>query len=942
MRTIKLSFPAFALVLVLSIISLNVKSQTNNALFFYGTRNYINLNRSIQDDFTIEFWMNTKQVGNYSSMWYGGNGIVDAEYPGVTNDFGVTLVGSKIAFGVGNPDYTIFSTSDVNTGQWVHVAATRNATSGLMELYINGVLESSYMHVNHNSLNVPNYIYLGKDNSGAFYNGALDEVRLWNTVRTSQEINNNMSSELNGTPGGLVNYFTFDEGVASGNNATVTTLNDYIGTNSQPLLNFNLTGSFSNWVSGFGTSILFPITYVWTGNNSNDWNDAGNWDNGVPQTAFATIEIDGGLTNYPILNTNIQIDNYTFNFNGGSLDLNGYAFTINGGTFNASGGIFITNNGSLAYINSCSLSNGLGDLDQSSPNGYTLLDLIISGNMHVGFNWNTQSVNIAHKISLTNGATLNTYYQNNFTLLSTSSYTASVDNLSNGNISGFVNVQRFIPQGHRAFRDLSGGGVWSGQPFFYSWQLGGNNVSGQGIYITGEKGTAVGYDNSTGFDYTSTGNPSLYTYFNSTWTAAGSNNTYVQNTMNSSIDPFIGYRVSVRGDRNIPNFGFSTDPISMNSSTVISNLGNLIQGDVVYTTSGIQNNTYNSGYGLTDGAGAFSFIANPYPSAIDWNLIGQTPTSAGTGTNISPSYYYFDPTLFTGGYATYVTYNSYAGTNSNSGSNVSNYIQPGASFFILNTGSNPSLTISENQKAADYSNASIFGTHKVVNKLGVKLSKSLEGNDTNIDGAVAVFDNKFTKAISIEDSKKMINGGENLSITEGSEDLSINGLPVPALNDVIALKLTQLVANTTYQLKVDVSNFSTSGLDAYIHDSETNTDVLATIGTTFTACNNSYASRFNIVFKAAKVLIATTIKSTSVYPNPVIGNNFNLQLNNLEKGVYNVTVYNNMAQQVLSTTVNHAGGNSNKAIAIKSLPVGVYTLKVSGNGEKYISEMIVK
>ena len=328
MRTIKLSFPAFALVLVLSIISLNVKSQTNNALFFYGTRNYINLNRSIQDDFTIEFWMNTKQVGNYSSMWYGGNGIVDAEYPGVTNDFGVTLVGSKIAFGVGNPDYTIFSTSDVNTGQWVHVAATRNATSGLMELYINGVLESSYMHVNHNSLNVPNYIYLGKDNSGAFYNGALDEVRLWNTVRTSQEINNNMSSELNGTPGGLVNYFTFDEGVASGNNATVTTLNDYIGTNSQPLLNFNLTGSFSNWVSGFGTSILFPITYVWTGNNSNDWNDAGNWDNGVPQTAFATIEIDGGLTNYPILNTNIQIDNYTFNFNGGSLDLNGYALSL--------------------------------------------------------------------------------------------------------------------------------------------------------------------------------------------------------------------------------------------------------------------------------------------------------------------------------------------------------------------------------------------------------------------------------------------------------------------------------------------------------------------------------------------------------------------------------------------------------------------------------------
>ena len=228
--------------------------QFGNGLNFDGSNDYVNLTRTIQDDFTIEFWMNTTQTGNSGGMWYQGMGLVDAEYPGVTNDFGVSLVGNKIAFGVGNPDYTLFSSSAVNTGNWVHVAATRNKSTGLMQLYINGILEASYTHSNHNSLNVPSYIYLGRDNNGNYYRGTIDEVRLWNTVRTSQDINNNMNSELTGTPSGLVNYFKFDQGVAGGNNSSVTTLTDAIGANNQSLLNFALSGSNSNWVAGAQTS----------------------------------------------------------------------------------------------------------------------------------------------------------------------------------------------------------------------------------------------------------------------------------------------------------------------------------------------------------------------------------------------------------------------------------------------------------------------------------------------------------------------------------------------------------------------------------------------------------------------------------------------------------------------------------------------------------------
>ncbi len=99
----------------------------------------------MSSDFTVEYWMKTSSTGpgNNSSQWYGGDGIVDAEVGGVTNDWGTSLTGQYLAFGIGNPDVTIHSTSTVNTGKWVHVAATWKQSSGQMILYINGTQEAS-------------------------------------------------------------------------------------------------------------------------------------------------------------------------------------------------------------------------------------------------------------------------------------------------------------------------------------------------------------------------------------------------------------------------------------------------------------------------------------------------------------------------------------------------------------------------------------------------------------------------------------------------------------------------------------------------------------------------------------------------------------------------------------------------------------------------------
>ncbi|MFM1961928.1 MAG: hypothetical protein RLZZ172_773, partial [Bacteroidota bacterium] len=238
-----------------------------NGLDFDGVNDRVKFNRSVQDDFTIEFWMKTTQTGRSAGQWYFGYGLVDAEVSSVKNDFGVTLVGGKVAFGVGNPDRTIFSTSLVNTGNWVHVAATRKKSTGEMKLYINGVLEASYTHTNRVSLTSSTVFHLGYDINNYSYQGALDEVRIWNTVRTASEISANYTTQLSSNPSGLVTYFRFNQGTAAGSNTAITTATESVSGSGIALSNFARTGSTSNFVAGYiGTGSAVSSTSAGSGN----------------------------------------------------------------------------------------------------------------------------------------------------------------------------------------------------------------------------------------------------------------------------------------------------------------------------------------------------------------------------------------------------------------------------------------------------------------------------------------------------------------------------------------------------------------------------------------------------------------------------------------------------------------------------------------------------
>lgn len=81
-----------------------------------------------------------------------------------------------------------------------------------------------------------------------------------------------------------------------------------------------------------------------------------------------------------------------------------------------------------------------------------------------------------------------------------------------------------------------------------------------------------------------------------------------------------------------------------------------------------------------------------------------------------------------------------------------------------------------------------------------------------------------------------------------------------------------------------------------------------------------------------KVFIGSAIATMKVFPNPVVGNMVNLQLNNYPQGNYTVRFINSMGQTVLSKQIQHPGGNSTQSIDLPStLPHGMYRLEIIGD-----------
>jgi uncharacterized repeat protein (TIGR02543 family) len=108
------------------------------------------------------------------------------------------------------------------------------------------------------------------------------------------------------------------------------------------------------------------------------------------------------------------------------------------------------------------------------------------------------------------------------------------------------------------------------------------------------------------------------------------------------------------------------------------------------------------------------------------------------------------------------------------------------------------------------------------------------------------------------------------------------------------------------------------------------------------------APTVNIFYRVKSVEIAGEIKYSAieklyaekttpgyeVAPNPIVGNEINVQFKNQLAGKYKLKLYNNARQQIQRTEVIHVGGNGTQTIQIPSgLARGAYQLEIISAGK---------
>ncbi len=119
-------------------------------------------------------------------------------------------------------EYGNFPNADSNKGlpvnQWIHVALTYDSSNGELKVYVNGNVQSegtkSMGNVNL-GINGVDGFYIGRSYEDSRYlAGEISECRIWNVVRTKDEIAGN-PYEVDPASEGLVAYWKCDEGSGS-------------------------------------------------------------------------------------------------------------------------------------------------------------------------------------------------------------------------------------------------------------------------------------------------------------------------------------------------------------------------------------------------------------------------------------------------------------------------------------------------------------------------------------------------------------------------------------------------------------------------------------------------------------------------------------------------------------------------------------------------------
>ncbi len=345
----------------------------------------------------------------------------------------------------------------------------------------------------------------------------------------------------------------------------------------------------------------------------------------------------------------------------------------------------------------------------------------------------------------------------------------------------------------------------------------------------------------------------------------------------ATIDPEVGYLVKSTTD--------------FNSNFVISFAGEFNTGTVDYGT-------------LPTAYQGYNLVANPYPSAIDWNAAsGWTKNNIATSTWIWKS---DGVTQYSGNYA---TWNGTTGVNGGS-----RYIAAMQGFFVKATPTN-NLQMNNNVRV-----------HNAVNfksEVADLLKLTIAGNNFNDEIAIYFDDNN-------QDSEKFLSWTENMPqiyTIENNNKLAINKLQNIEAKQSVKMGI---VCDISGNYTIRANEFTFNELyNIVLEDTKTSTFKTITQDAvySFRYEKGEPEARFVLHFNYSQEDIEN--KDINIYAYAK-----NIYFNNIENLSGTINVYNVLGKVVLCSDL--------KSVVQTNLVSGVYMVEVVTDGHRIVNRVLIK
>ena len=204
------------LIWLLVALAAGVGHAQNLVLQLDGEGDYVQLPGDLfsdLDEATVEAWIKWEVFGTFSQPWGFGSGQT-RNVMALNNVFSFNTLQFFI-YEAGKLQI-IRLPGVLRRGKWCHIAAVSGHTG--MRLYLNGVLIGQHEYSGSFSAILPGGgNYLGKAHwpMNSDFQGQLDEIRIWDRVRTAEEIQAYMFERLTGKEPHLVALWNLDSGDAA-------------------------------------------------------------------------------------------------------------------------------------------------------------------------------------------------------------------------------------------------------------------------------------------------------------------------------------------------------------------------------------------------------------------------------------------------------------------------------------------------------------------------------------------------------------------------------------------------------------------------------------------------------------------------------------------------------------------------------------------------------